>query len=126
MWSPNYDAAWPFSVTGLQKHILQAELAYERDGLFGTFSVSHLTKRYFSYENDVSAPAHTVAELAFGYRFSGTPVLEGLEMQVNVTNLLGEDYISSMGTGGFAVRGDSMTLMSSPPRQVFVTVRKAF
>jgi iron complex outermembrane receptor protein len=107
-------------------HILKAEVAYERDGLFGTFAVSHLTKRYFSYENDVSAPAHTVADLALGYRFSGTPVMEGLEVQVNVTNLFGKDYISSMGTGGFAVRGDSMTLMSSPPRQVFVTVRKAF
>lgn len=108
------------------KHLLKGELAYDDGAVFGRVSVSHLSKRYFTYENDQSVPSQTVAELAVGYRFSGSPLLEGLEAQVNVTNLFDEDYISTINSNGFPLRGDSQTLLPGAPRQVFVTLRKTF
>ncbi|KAF0106266.1 MAG: TonB-denpendent receptor, partial [Hyphomonadaceae bacterium] len=47
----------------------------------------------------------------------------------NVTNLLGEEYISSVGTNGFAASdaGESnQTFMVGAPQQVYFTLRKKF
>jgi len=108
------------------KHLLKGELGYDDGAFFGRVSVSHLSKRYFTYENDQSVPSQTLAELAVGYRFSGSPMLEGLEAQVNVSNVLDEDYISTINSNGFPLRGDSQTLLPGAPRQVFFTLRKSF
>ncbi|MFN4175674.1 TonB-dependent receptor [Phenylobacterium sp.] len=108
------------------KHLLKGELGYDDGAFFGRVSVSHLSKRYFTYENDQSVPSQTVADLAVGYRFSGSPMLEGLEAQVNVSNLFDEDYISTINSNGFPLRGDSQTLLPGAPRQVFFTLRKSF
>ena len=58
------------------KHILKGELAYDSDGFFGRVSVSHLSKRYFTYENDQSVPSQTLVDFAVGYRFSGSSWVE--------------------------------------------------
>lgn len=108
------------------RHLAKAELGYDDGALFGRLSVAHMSKRYFTYENDRSVPSQTLAELALGYRFSGSPWLEGLEVQLNVSNLLDEDYISTINSNGFPLRGDSQTLLPGAPRQVFATVRKTF
>jgi len=108
------------------KHILKGELAYDSDGFFARLSVSHLSKRYFTYENDRSVPSQTIADFAVGYRFSGSPWLEGLEVQANVANLFDEDYIATINSNGHPLRGDSQTLLPGAPRQAFVTVRKTF
>lgn len=108
------------------KHILKGELSYDSDGFFGRISVSHMTRRYFTYENDRSVPSQTLADLTVGYRFSGSPWLEGLEVQANISNLFDEDYISTINSNGFPIRGDSQTLLTGAPRQAFVTVRKTF
>lgn len=114
------------TTTDTPKHILKAELSYQSDGFFGRFSVSHLSRRYFTYENDRSVPSQTVADLAVGYRFSGDWWREGLEVQLNVSNLFDEDYISTINSNGFPLRGDSQTLLPGAPRQAFVSVRKTF
>jgi iron complex outermembrane receptor protein len=108
------------------RHILKAELSYDSDGFFGRVSVSHMTKRFFTYENDRSVPSQTIADLTVGYRFSGSPWLEGLEVQANISNLFDEDYISTINSNGFPLRGDSQTLLPGAPRQAFVTIRKQF
>lgn len=108
------------------ENLFKAELSYDDGALFGKFGLSYLSERFFTYENDRGVPSQTVAELAVGYRFSGSPLLEGLEVQLNVTNLFDEDYISTIDSNGFAIRGDSQTLLTAPPRQAFVTVRKTF
>lgn len=108
------------------KHILKGELSYDSDGFFGRFSVSHMTKRYFTYENDRGVPSQTLADLTIGYRFSGEPWMEGLEVQANISNLFDEDYISTINSNGFVIRGDSQTLLTGAPRQFFLTVRKTF
>ncbi|MEW5688045.1 MAG: TonB-dependent receptor [Pseudomonadota bacterium] len=108
------------------RHILKGELSYDSDGFFGRVSVSHMSRRYFTYENDRGVPSQTLADLTVGYRFSGSPWLEGLEVQANISNLFDEDYISTINSNGFPIRGDSQTLLTGAPRQVFFTVRKTF
>ena len=53
-------------------------------------------------------------------------MLEGLELQLNVTNLTDEEYVSTLGTNGFNTNADNQTLMVGSPRQFFATIRKSF
>lgn len=53
-------------------------------------------------------------------------ILNGITLQANATNLFDRKYVSSIGTNGFANRGDSQTLLAGAPRQVFVTLKGAF
>ncbi|WP_269715020.1 TonB-dependent receptor [Caulobacter sp. NIBR2454] len=108
------------------ENLFKTELGYDNGALYGRMSLSYVSKRFFSYENDVNVPSHTVADLAVGYRFSGSPLLEGLEVQFNVANLFDEDYVATIDSNGFGIRGDNQTLQVAAPRQMFVTVRKAF
>ena len=108
------------------ENLFKAELNYDNGSLFGKFGLSYLSERFFTYENDRGVPSQTLAELTLGYRFSGSSMLEGLELQLNVSNLFDEAYISTIDSNGFAIRGDSQTLLAGAPRQVFVTVRKTF
>ena len=61
-----------------------------------------------------------------GYRFMETPMLTGFELQLTVANLFDEDFISTINSNGFPIRGDSQTLLPGAPRQFFVTLRKFF
>ena len=108
------------------EHLFKTELSYSSDGFFGRLSLSYLSKRYFNYENDRSVPSQFLADLSFGYKFSGEPWMEGLEVQANISNLFDEEYISTINSNGFGIRGDNQTLLVGAPRQVFVTVRKTF
>lgn len=113
-------------VVDTPEHMLKAELGYDDGALFGKLGLSYMSKRYFTYENDQSVPSQTLFDMALGYRFSGTALLTGLELQLTVTNLFDEDYISTLNSNGFPIRGDSQTLLPGAPRQVFVTLRKFF
>lgn len=67
---------------------------------------------------------YTVADFTTGVRFDGP--LDGLEAQLNLTNLTDEEYVSTIGTNGFNTSSDNQTLMVGAPRQIFVTIRKSF
>ena len=107
-------------------HLAKAHLDYVHEGFFAHLAVSYLSHRYFTFENDQSVPAQFVADLAAGYRFSGSPLRDGLEAELNVSNLFDSHYISTIGSNDFPIRGDAQTLLIGSPRQVFVTVRKTF
>jgi iron complex outermembrane receptor protein len=108
------------------EHLFKADVGYDDGSFFARFSLSYMSKRYFNYENDRSVPSQTLADLSVGYRFSGSPWLEGLEVQANVSNLFDEEYISTINSNGFGLRGDNQTLLVGSPQQAFVTVRKKF
>jgi iron complex outermembrane receptor protein len=108
------------------RHLLNGEISFDRDGWFAALNVHYVSERYFTYTNDKSVPSTTTADLSFGYRFQGAGLLEGLEIQANVTNLTDESYVSTIGSNGFGYSGDNMTLLAAAPRQVFVTLRKRF
>ena len=70
-----------------------------------------------------------MADLTLGYRFDGETWTKGLEIQANITNLTDEDYVSTIGSGGFVANdaaGTAQTVLTAPPRQFFITVKKAF
>jgi iron complex outermembrane receptor protein len=71
-------------------------------------------------------PSQTLADFTVGYRFSGPDWLNGLEIQANVSNLFDEEYISTINSNGFPLRGDSQTLLVGAPQTAYVTIRKTF
>ncbi len=112
------------------ENMLKATLAYDDGALFGNLNGSYTDKRLYTYTGDASVPSVTAFDLTVGYRFkSENTLLNGLEVQGNVTNLLDKKYISTVGSAGFGntdPTGDAQTLMVAAPRQMFVTVRKQF
>ena len=86
----------------------------------------YTSERFFTYTNDQKVPSVTLVDLSLGYRFQGDGWTKGLEVQVNATNLFDKTYISTIGSNGFGYSGDSQTLLTGAPQQVFVTARKTF
>jgi iron complex outermembrane receptor protein len=107
-------------------HIFKGRVDYRRDGFYAHFGASYVSRRYFTFENDQSADPHFIADLSVGYDFSEPPWLDGLQAQINVTNLFDARHVSTVGSNDFPIRGDAQTLLASPPRQVFVALRKRF
>ncbi len=104
-----------------------AEIAYDNGGLFGSLSANYLGDRFFTFTNNGGrVEARTLVDATLGYRFGGNPLLDGLEVQLNATNLFNEEYIGTLGTNGFVNSGDSQTLITGAPQQLFVTLRKQF
>ncbi|WP_425997781.1 TonB-dependent receptor family protein [Caulobacter sp. DWR1-3-2b1] len=108
------------------KHLLKTELAYDNGGLYAKVAANYTSERFFTYTNDQKVPSRTIVNLTAGYRFQGEGLLNGLEVQANVTNLLDEEYVSTIGSNGFGNSGDNQTLLAGAPRQGFVTIKKQF
>ncbi len=114
------------TVVNTPENLFKANLSYDNTAFFATLSATYTGERFFSYLNNASVDGFTLLDLTAGYRFGGNQLLEGLEVQVNVTNLADEEYVSTLGTNGFNTATDNQTLMVGSPRQVFVTLRKNF
>lgn len=118
------------TVVNTPKNIFKGELSFEQAGFFGKLGVAYTDKRYYTYENiGGQAPSTTVADLTLGYRFSDEGWGKGLEVQANITNLTDKDYISTIGSGGFVnndAAGTAQTVLTAPPRQFYVSVKKRF
>ncbi len=115
------------TVVDSPENLLRGEIGYDNGSFFGKVSAAYTDKRYFTYTNDQSVPSYTIVDLSAGYRFMGVEgPLKGTEIQVNVSNLLDEEYVSTIGSNGFGNSGDNMTLLAGAPRSAFVTVRKSF
>ncbi len=118
------------TVVNAPNHLLKVDLGYDNKTIFANLSANYTSERQSTYTNiGGEIDGFTTVDLSAGYRFSGTPLLEGLEIQLNATNLLDEEYISTIGTNGFNASDASesaQTFMVGAPRQVFVTIRKKF
>jgi iron complex outermembrane receptor protein len=111
------------------EHLAHVELAYDNGSAFAKLGATYTGERYYTYLNDASVPSTTILELSAGYRFPDEGLTKGLELQLNVSNLLDEEYVSTIGSNGFSnsdLTGTGQTLLAGAPRQVMVTVRKAF
>lgn len=124
----NVTATGGKTVVNTPEHLLRGEVGYDDGSFFGTLAAAYTGERFSSYLNDEKADSYTLVELTGGYRFDGSmsPWLEGVELQVNVTNLLDEEYISTVGSGGFQNTAGRQTFLSGAPQQAFVTLRKRF
>ena len=102
---------------------------YDNGSVFGEIGVSYMSKRYYTYLDDASVPGRALVDASIGYRFHGSDLLEGLEIQGSVTNLFDKKYISTIGSNGFVnsdPNGYFQTLQAGSPREEFITIRKQF
>ena len=114
------------TVVNTPKTLLKTELSYDTGALFATLGVNYTDKRYYTYTNiGGQVPSSTISDLSVGYRFTSV----GTTLQLNITNLTDEKYISTIGSNGF-VNSDptnsNQTILTGAPRQVFVSVKKTF
>ncbi|WP_225205905.1 TonB-dependent receptor [Novosphingobium huizhouense] len=121
------------TVVDSPKHLAHAEIAYDSTSLFGRIGVNYMSKRYFTYTNDLYAagdgkgfvPSRALVDAALGYRFDAG-LRQPIEIQANVTNLFDKRYIATIGSNGFGNSGDNQTFLAGAPRQVFVTLKAGF
>lgn len=113
------------TVTDAPKHLLRGELSYDSAGAFGRIGVNYMSKRYFTYTNDMSVPGRAIVDATIGYRLD-IGQLQPIELQVNAVNLFDKRYVSTIGSNGFGFSGDNQTLLPAAPRQVFVTLKAGF
>ena len=121
------------SVVDTPKHMLRGEVAYDSDSFFGRAGANYMSKRYFTYTNDLliagdnkgSVPSRVIVDATLGYRFDAG-LRSPIELQLNATNLLDKRYISTIGSNGFGNRGDNQTFLAGSPQQFFATVKVGF
>jgi len=113
------------TVVNAPKHLAKGEIAYDDDTFIARFAGSYTSKRFYSYENDASVGGFVIFDATLGYRFSAG-ALKGFTIEGTASNLFDKKYVSTIGTNGFANRGDSQTLLAGAPQQFFVTIKTEF
>lgn len=114
------------SVVDAPKLMANTSIRFDNRVWSGFLSARHVDKRYFSVLNDMAAPAYTVADAGIGHKLGRFGAAKDVSVQLNVTNLLDESYIATVGTGGFSVSGDRQTLMAGAKRLAFLSVSASF
>ncbi|PTQ12841.1 TonB-dependent receptor [Sphingomonas oleivorans] len=112
------------TVVNSPEHLAKGEISYDDDAFFARLGANYTSRRYYSYENDVSVPGFVLFDASLGYRFTGA--LEGFTIQASATNLFDKEYVATIGSNGFANRRDSQTLLAGAPQQFFVTLKSSF
>jgi len=117
------------TVVDAPKNMLKGELVYDDGSIFGRIGGDYMSKRYFSYENNLVAAGRFVADASIGYRFNGSGWMKNISIEASVTNLTDKKYISTVNTNNVQVNGsdfDNPNFMLGAPRQWFVTLKKGF
>jgi iron complex outermembrane receptor protein len=109
------------TVVDSPKHMLRGELNYDQGPVFGRIGANYMTKRYYSYTNDVSVPGRVIVDASIGYRLT-----DKIEVLLNASNLFDKKYVSTIGSGGFGNSGDAQTLLIGAPQQFFATLKAGF
>jgi iron complex outermembrane receptor protein len=114
------------TVVNTPKNMLKTELNYDNGSLFATLGVNYTDKRFYTYENiGGEVPSNTISDFSLGYRFASL----GTTLQMNISNLTDQKYISTIGSNGFVnsdADNNEQTILTGAPRQVFVSVKKTF
>ena len=105
-----------------------AQLRWQRSGFVAQVGGRHVSERYFSILNseDGKVPAYTTLDANVEYALHNVPGLKELTFRANALNLTDENYIGTIGTGGFTRTGDTQTLLSGARRLVFVSIGTRF
>lgn len=109
------------TVVNSPKHLAKGEITWDNGSFFARVGANYTSKRYYSYENDADVGSFVIVDASIGYRLN-----ERISIQANATNLFDKEYVSTIGTNGFANRGDSQTLLAGAPQQFFVTLKAGF
>jgi len=109
------------TVVDTPEHMARGEVSYDNGSLFGRVAVNYMSERFFTFENDKSVEARAIVDATLGYRLT-----ESIEVQLNATNLFDEEYVATVGSGGYGNRGDRQTLLVGAPQQFFATLRLSY
>ncbi|MBO1326683.1 TonB-dependent receptor [Acetobacter sp. TBRC 12305] len=117
-------------VVAMPRNLANVKLGYDDGSIWGNINMQFQDKRTYTYTNDSWVPANDIFNLNVGYRYHGSsPILRGVDAQINVTNLFDKRYVSTVGSQGFQFTDPQhtfATLLAGAPRMVFFTVRKHF
>ena len=105
--------------------IFKSSLGYDNGTMFASIGMDYMSKRYYTYLNDGEVPSRTLFNLSGGYRMKSLGFLSDAALNVGVSNLTDQRYISTIGSNGFSnsdTTGMAQTLLTGAPRQVFVTL----
>ena len=109
--------------------MFNSELGLELERAFAKLHFKHTGERYYTYTNDGSVDSYHVLNLSLGYRFADLGALKQLTAQLDITNLTDEDYIATVGSGGFSntdPNGTAQTLLPGAPQQAFFSLKAQF
>lgn len=109
------------TVVNSPKHLAKGEITWDNGTFFVRAGANYTSKRYYSYENDAEVDGFVIVDASIGYRLN-----ERISIQANATNLFDKEYVSTIGTNGFANSGDAQTLLAGAPQQFFVTLKAGF
>lgn len=117
------------TVIDAPKHMARAELGYDGGGLFARVGINYMSKRYFTYTNDLlvagdgrgSVPGRAIFDATLGYH-----ITDQIEIQLNASNLFDKRYISAINSAGTGNIGDRQTLLVAAPQQFFATIKAGF
>jgi iron complex outermembrane receptor protein len=114
--------------------LMNIGLSYNRARFSGSLNGRFVGERYFTYTNDLAkagdgagkVPSYFLTDASLRYDFGRVGALRGLEAQLNLSNLLDERYVATMGSNGYTASGDNQTLLTGAPRQIFFTLSTRF
>ena len=109
--------------------MFNSELGYEVDQAFAKLHFKFTGQREYTFLNQGDVDGFSVVNLSAGYRFGQMGMIKDLTAQLDIANLLDEDYISTVGSGGFGnadLAGTAQTLLTGAPRQMFLSIKAAF
>lgn len=109
------------TVVDTPEHLARGEISYDNGSLFARAAVNYMPQRFFTFTNDQSVDGRAIVDASVGYR-----ITDAIEVQLNATNLFDEQYVSTVGSGGFGNSGDRQTLLVGAPQQFFATVRLSY
>jgi iron complex outermembrane receptor protein len=117
------------TVVDSPKAIYSTDIGYRNGAFFAHLTGYAMSGRYYTYTNDGEVGGRMTWDLSTGYDLHGYGLLHNARLQLNVTNLFGKRYVSSLGTNGFTMTdplGEGQTLQVGPPRAVFGSLTAKF
>lgn len=122
------------TVVDSPKHMARGEVSYDDEKLFARLGVNYMSKRYFTYTNNLtgnvltgvgdglgSVPGRVIVDATLGYRLT-----DKIEVQLNASNLFDKKYIGTINSNGNGNQGDNQTLLVGAPQQFFATIKAGF
>jgi iron complex outermembrane receptor protein len=115
------------TVIDAPEHMLKGEVVYDDGAIMARVGADYMSKRYFSYENNLVANGRVVVDASLGYTFKGAGWMNNISIVGSVTNLSDKKYIATVNTNNVQVNGndiDNPNFMVGAPRQWFITLKK--
>ncbi len=122
------------TVVDSPKHMARGELNYDNDKFFGRVGVNYMSKRYFTYTNNLTGnvltgvgdglgyvPGRVLVDATLGYH-----ITDKIELQLNASNLFDKKYVGTINSNGNGNQGDNQTLLVGAPQQFFATIKAGF